>query len=46
MLKDHSKALGKKQITEITEITAYPRTYDPSTKSGMVKITIRVEAVT
>jgi len=40
MLKDHSKALGKKQITEIT---AYPRTYDPQTKSGMEKITIGVK---
>lgn len=40
MLKDHSKALGQKQITEIT---AYPRTYDPMTKSGMEKITIGVK---
>lgn len=40
MLKDHSKALGRKQITEVT---AYPRTYDPSTHTGMEKITISVK---
>ena len=40
MLKDHSKALGNKQITEIT---GYPRTYDPMTKSGMEKISMGVK---